>query len=62
MSQIKSNRWSTPVFFILLIVIALFVLFPIMVVLINSFKSRFIISSAPFAFPNSESFVGFENY
>ena len=43
---------------------ALAVLFmvPIFLVVLNSFKSRLYISSAPFEFPNAETFAGFENY
>lgn len=49
---------------ITVILSALAVLFmvPMILVLINSFKSRLYISSEPFAFPNSETFVVFENY
>ena len=49
---------------ITVILSALAVLFmvPMLLVLINSFKSKLYISSEPFAFPNSETFVGFENY
>lgn len=35
---------------------------PIFVVLSNSFKGRFFISSAPFALPNAETFAGLQNY
>jgi len=62
MSQVKANKWSRYVLFALLIAVAAFVIFPIAVVVINSFKNRFMISSAPFALPNSESFLGFANY
>lgn len=48
--------------FILLTVLAVLFLIPIIIVLINSFKSRFYISSAPFKLPDSETFVGIENY
>lgn len=37
-------------------------LVPIVLVFINSFKSRLYISSAPFAIPKGEMLVGFENY
>ena len=49
---------------ITVILSALAVLFmvPMILVLINSFKSKLYISSEPFAFPNSETFVSFENY
>ena len=35
---------------------------PIVLVFINSFKSRLYISSNPFSMPDSNTFVGFENY
>ncbi len=37
-------------------------IFPILVILINSFKQKFIISTAPFSLPTPDSFVGLENY
>lgn len=49
-------------YLILLILLAVIFLFPIALVLMNSFKGKFDIMSAPFALPNSETFVGFENY
>ncbi len=49
-------------YYVLLSVIALFFLFPIVIILINSFKNRFLIMSEPFKLPSSQSFVGFENF
>lgn len=46
---------------ILIIVAALFVA-PVLIVLMNSFKSNQAISTNVFALPNSMSFVGFNNY
>ncbi|WP_434811066.1 carbohydrate ABC transporter permease [Microbacterium sp. bgisy189] len=43
-------------------VIALAYLYPIVLVVINSFKNKVYIASEPFAFPTAESFVGWENY
>lgn len=37
-------------------------IFPIVVILINSFKQRFIINTSPFSLPTKETFVGLENY
>ncbi len=37
-------------------------LLPILLVLLNSFKSRLYISAAPFALPDAATFVGWENY
>lgn len=43
-------------------VIAVVYMFPIALVLINSFKDKVYIASEPFALPSTESFVGFANY
>ena len=45
-----------------LFLLSVLFLVPLIVVLINSFKSKFTILSSPFSFPNSQTFVGFENY
>jgi raffinose/stachyose/melibiose transport system permease protein len=45
-----------------LFVLALMYLVPLFLVLMNSFKGRFFISSAPFAFPDAQTFVGLKNY
>jgi raffinose/stachyose/melibiose transport system permease protein len=45
-----------------LLVLALLYLAPLLLVLMNSFKGRFFISDAPFAFPDSQTFVGLKNY
>ena len=47
---------------LLLSLLAVIFTIPVIIVLINSFKSRLYISSAPFSLPNSETFVGFSNY
>lgn len=41
---------------------AIIFLFPVAIVLINSFKQRFSISDTPFILPNTNTFVGIENY
>ena len=46
----------------ILSVTALFFLVPVFIILINSFKSRFVIMSEPFSLPMKESFVGLTNY
>ena len=45
-----------------LLVLALLYLVPLFLVLMNSFKGRFFISSAPFALPDAQTFVGLKNY
>lgn len=47
---------------VLLSVLAVLFMIPIVVVLINSFKSKFYISQSPFSLPNAETFAGLENY
>ncbi len=43
-------------------VLAVLFLMPILIILMNSFKSKLYISDAPFSFPTSETFVQLENY
>lgn len=57
----KKKRTNSIYFFFLLLLTVVF-LFPIFLVLMNSFKSRFNIISNPFSLPSSETFVGLENY
>lgn len=45
-----------------LVALAVLFLFPIGIVLMNSFKGKFYISDAPFRLPTAETFVGLENY
>jgi raffinose/stachyose/melibiose transport system permease protein len=48
--------------FIFLVVLATAFLAPILIVFMNSLKGRFFISDKPFALPNAQTFVGFDNY
>ena len=48
--------------YVFLLLLSLVFIFPILVILINSFKQKFIISTSPFSLPTKETFVGFENY
>ena len=62
MTLSKQKTCSNTIAFAFLCLLSAIFLVPILLVLLNSFKSRFYISSSPFAMPNSETFVGFENY
>lgn len=62
MTLSKQKTCSNTIAFSFLCLLSAIFLVPILLVLLNSFKSRFYISSSPFAMPNSETFVGFENY
>ena len=59
--MIKSKIYNNFSFALLLLLSFVF-LFPIYLVVINSFKSKFNIIGEPFSFPNSSTFVGLENY
>ncbi len=48
--------------FVTLLLLSVLFLFPIYLVIINSFKSKFNIVGTPFKFPNEDTFVGFQNY
>ena len=60
----KSQKKGVSYFVSLVILIALtcVFIFPILLVLMNSFKSRLYVSTQPFAWPAGDMFVGFENY
>ncbi len=48
--------------FLFLSAIGILFLFPVFIVVINSFKLKFSISTAPFVLPDKDTFVGLENY
>ena len=58
----KSKRVGNNVIFFVLLTLSVLFLVPIIIVIINSFKSRIYISSQPLKLPNAETFVAFENY
>ena len=58
----ERKRLSNALSFSFLLLLSIVFLFPLYLVLINSFKSKFNIISEPFAFPNDDTFVGLENY
>ena len=59
MMKSKISDWFS--FAFLLLLSSVFI-FPIYLVVINSFKSKFNIIGEPFSFPNEDTFVGLENY
>jgi raffinose/stachyose/melibiose transport system permease protein len=58
----KSKRAGNKVIFFVLLALSVLFLVPIIIVIINSFKSRIYISSQPLKLPNGETFVALENY
>lgn len=57
-----SIKVKDTLFFILLIFLSLVFIAPVLIVLINSFKLKFSIATEPFVLPNSQTFIGLENY
>lgn len=57
----KTRRANLLLVLLLLLLAAIFLL-PVILVVLNSFKSRLYISAAPFALPDGATFVGWENY
>ncbi len=62
MTQIRNRRTLAWALIALLVILALIFITPMLIVLMNSFKSKFFISSEPFKFPNADTFTGRENY
>ena len=58
----KSKRVGNNVIFFVFLSLSVLFLVPIIIVIINSFKSRIYISSQPLKLPNAETFVALENY
>jgi len=50
------------VIFIFLFILAILILAPMLIVLMNSFKGRFFIADTPFALPDTQTFAGTKNY
>ena len=57
----KKNVGNAIIFTILCALVVVF-LYPILFIIINSFKGKFFISDNPFAFPTADTFVGITNY
>ncbi len=58
----KENKLLNLILILVLSAVAVMFLFPILIVFLNSFKSKFSISQTPFVLPNGETYVGLENY
>ena len=57
----KKNLGNIAIFIVLCLLVVVF-LFPIIFIVINSFKGKFFISDNPFSLPNAQTFVGITNY
>ncbi len=58
----KKSIFSTTVSYTFLVIFCVVFVAPILIVLINSFKSKLFISDEPFSLPNAETFSGLSNY
>ena len=61
-SLAKKHTRSKTVMTVAFAVICIIYVLPILVVLMNSFKSNAAVNTETFALPNADSFVGFQNY
>jgi raffinose/stachyose/melibiose transport system permease protein len=57
MAKPDSNVWRTCVTHIALLAYSAFALFPVLLIIMNSFKDRLTIFSAPFALPDAQTFT-----
>lgn len=57
-----NEKFFNTLYFVILFILSLVFIFPVFVVLINSFKQKFSIASAPFMLPTHETFSGADNY
>ncbi len=57
-----TKKQTNVVVYLVLILLSSVFLFPVLLVVINAFKSKFYISTNPFALPIGEYFVGLENF
>lgn len=60
--MVEKNTWGKKLLTLIFSIISVIYLIPIFEVLINSFKANAYVNTDTFAFPNSESFVGWANY
>jgi raffinose/stachyose/melibiose transport system permease protein len=58
----KRQNLKESISIIFLSILTVIFIVPMLLVLMNSFKSKLFVSTQPFTFPNTQTFVGFENY
>lgn len=60
--ELKLKRTKNVLLLVLLLILSVAFLFPIFIVVMNSFKGKLYISDTPFVLPNSKTFAGLQNY
>ena len=58
----KTKKTADRIIFVILLILAVIMLYPLFFILNNSLKGKFFISKDPFSLPNAETFVGIKNY
>ena len=61
-NDLRRKKLGNSLLTTLFIVVSLFYVFPVLMVVINSFKGNTFVKTETFAFLNSENFVGFDNF
>ena len=62
MIETRNRKIAKWIIFALLLIVAAYVIAPIVIILYNSFKGKLFISNEPFNLPNAKTFVGMKNY
>ena len=57
-----NEKLLNTIYFVILLLLSAIFIFPVFIVLINSFKLKFSIADTPFILPNADTFTGLENY
>ena len=60
--MLSRQKFIDAILYAVLIAVSVIFLLPVLIVLMNSFKGQFYISSAPFELPTRETFAGLTNY
>ena len=61
-NDLRRKKVGSSLLTVLFIVVSLFYVFPVFMVLINSFKGNTFVKTETFAFLNAKNFVGFDNF
>ena len=61
-NDLRRRKVGSSLLTVLFIVVSLFYVFPVFMVLINSFKGNTFVKTETFAFLNAKNFVGFDNF
>ena len=62
LSDFKKRRLGKTLLTVMFVLISLIYIFPVLMVVINSFKDNTFVKTETFAMPNEETFVGFDNF